>query len=50
MAYSFYTATTGLLTGGFDVIERILVKGSAYCLETGMAEEALLQERLHETM
>lgn len=50
MAYSFYTATTGLLTGGFDAVERILVKGSAHCLETGMAEEALLQERLHATM
>lgn len=50
MAFSIYSVTTGLLTGGFDAIDRILAKGSAFCVETGVTDEALLQERLHATM
>lgn len=50
MALSIYAITTGLLTSGFDSIDRVLEKGSAHCRATGVTDEALLQARLHETM
>lgn len=50
MAFSIHSVTTGLLNGGIDAIDRILARGGAFCRENGITDEALLQERLHESM